>query len=116
MVGKDSHRRCLAASVPLVTACVGFLLVSGVASWAHTGANSTTSAQAQDARFGPSLQFDARGVEIGSWVRGFIQQVRMNWLMPSDEGNGHVVLTFYVSKDGALWHTRLHKKGVRFDV
>ena len=41
MVGKDSHRRCLAASVPLVTACVGFLLVSGVASWAHTGVGST---------------------------------------------------------------------------
>jgi TonB family protein len=57
------------------------------------------------AEFGP-LQFDTKGVEFGPWVRRFIAQVKRNWesIMPfaAMTNRGHVVVTFYVHKDGSL--------------
>jgi TonB family protein len=57
------------------------------------------------AEFGP-LQFDTKGVEFGPWVRRFIAQVKRNWesIMPfaAMTNRGHVVVTFYVHKDGTL--------------
>jgi TonB family protein len=53
--------------------------------------------------FGP-LQFDTKGVEFGPWVRRFIAQVKRNWIVPyaAMSMKGHVVITFYVHKDGSL--------------
>jgi TonB family protein len=57
--------------------------------------------QIQD--FGP-LQFDTKGVEFGPWIRRFISQVRRNWFVPmaAMTMKGHVVITFYVHRNGAL--------------
>ncbi len=53
--------------------------------------------------FGP-LQFDTKGVEFGPWIRRFISQVRRNWFVPmaAMTMRGHVVITFFVHKSGAL--------------
>jgi len=55
------------------------------------------------AEFGP-LQFDTKGVEFGPWVRRFIAQVERNWIVPyaAMSMKGHVVITFFVHKDGSL--------------
>jgi TonB family protein len=57
--------------------------------------------QAQN--LGP-LQFDTKGVEFGPWIRRFVAQVRRNWFVPMAAMTlrGHVVLTFYVHRNGAL--------------
>src|SRR5437899_11262998 len=54
-------------------------------------------------QIGP-LQFDTKGVEFGPWVRRFVAQIRRNWNVPEAAffSKGHVVITFYVHKDGAL--------------
>ncbi len=54
--------------------------------------------------FGPALQFDTKGVEFGPWVRRFIAQIKRNWVIPyaAMAFSGHVVLTFYVHKSGAI--------------
>jgi outer membrane biosynthesis protein TonB len=51
-----------------------------------------------------AIQFDSKGVDFGSWLRRFEQQVRRNWLIPQSAAvlSGHVVLTFYVHKNGAI--------------
>ena len=51
-----------------------------------------------------AIQFDAKGVDFGSWLRRFEQQVRRNWFIPKSAEmlSGHVVLTFYVHKNGAI--------------
>jgi TonB family protein len=50
------------------------------------------------------LQFDTKGVEFGPWIRRFVAQVRRNWFVPmaAMSMRGHVVLTFYVHRNGAL--------------
>ena len=55
-------------------------------------------------QFGPSIQFDTKGVEFGPWVRRFIAQVKRNWLVPyaAMAFKGHSVVTFNVYKNGAL--------------
>ena len=55
-------------------------------------------------QYGPSIQFDTKGVEFGPWVRRFIAQIRRNWFIPyaAFSMHGNVVLTFYVHTDGAL--------------
>ncbi|MBI4477896.1 MAG: TonB family protein [Acidobacteria bacterium] len=55
------------------------------------------------AGMGP-LQFDTKGVEFGPWVRRFVAQIKRNWFIPyaAMSLRGHVVLTFYVHKDGTL--------------
>jgi len=58
---------------------------------------------APDANF-PSIQFDAKGVEFGPWLRRFIAQIRRNWFVPyaAMTMKGHVVVTFNVHKDGRI--------------
>jgi TonB family protein len=50
------------------------------------------------------LQFDTKGVEFGPWIRRFVSQVRRNWFIPyaAMTMRGHVVLTFFVHRNGAL--------------
>ena len=52
----------------------------------------------------PTIQFDSKGVEFGPWIRRFIAQVKRNWMIPyaAMSMRGHVVLTFYVHKDGRI--------------
>jgi len=54
--------------------------------------------------FGPSIQFDTKGVEFGPWLRRFIAQIRRNWFVPyaAMSLRGHVVLAFKVHKDGTI--------------
>ena len=55
-------------------------------------------------QFGPSIQFDTKGVEFGPWIRRFIAQIKRNWLVPyaAMAFKGHTVITFNVHKSGAL--------------
>jgi len=54
--------------------------------------------------FGPSIQFDTKGVEFGPWLRRFIAQIRRNWFVPyaAMSLRGHVVLGFKVHRDGSI--------------
>lgn len=54
--------------------------------------------------FGPSIQFDTKGVEFGPWLRRFVAQIRRNWFVPyaAMSLRGHVVLSFKVHKDGTI--------------
>jgi TonB family protein len=54
--------------------------------------------------FAPSIQFDTKGVEFGPWLRRFVAQIRRNWFIPyaAMSMRGHVMLTFYVHKDGRI--------------
>lgn len=54
--------------------------------------------------FGPSIQFDTKGVEFGPWIRRFIAQIKRNWNVPyaAMSFHGHVVVTFNVHKDGRI--------------
>ncbi len=47
----------------------------------------------QEQDFGPSIQFDTKGVEFGPWLRRFVAQVRRNWIIPyaAMSMRGHVV-------------------------
>ena len=51
-----------------------------------------------------AISFDSKGVDFGSWLRRFEQQVRRNWFIPQSAMmlHGRVILTFYVHKNGAL--------------
>jgi TonB family protein len=55
-------------------------------------------------QFGPAIQFDTKGVEFGPWIRRFVAQIKRNWFIPYSAMSlrGHVVVTFYVHKDGAI--------------
>jgi TonB family protein len=57
-----------------------------------------------DQQAAPSIQFDTKGVEFGPWLRRFIAQIRRNWFIPQAAMSfrGHVVITFYVGKDGRI--------------
>ena len=59
----------------------------------------------------PSIQFDAKGVEFGPWLRRFIAQIRRNWFIPyaAMTMKGHVVVTFYVHKDGRITDLQVMK-------
>jgi len=54
--------------------------------------------------FGSTIQFDTKGVEFGPWIRRFVAQVKRNWFIPyaAMSMRGHVVLTFYVHRDGSI--------------
>jgi TonB family protein len=64
---------------------------------------SFSNDKGQVQNLGP-LQFDTKGVEFGPWIRRFVAQVRRNWFVPMAAMSlrGHVVLTFYVHRNGAL--------------
>ncbi len=57
-----------------------------------------------DQDFAPAIQFDTKGVEFGPWLRRFVAQIRRNWFVPESAmfQKGHVVITFYVGKDGRI--------------
>ena len=61
--------------------------------------------------FGPSIQFDTKGVEFGPWLRRFIAQIRRNWFVPyaAMSLRGHVVLSFRVHKDGTITDLQVMK-------
>jgi TonB family protein len=54
--------------------------------------------------FGPSFQFDSKGVDFGSWLRRFRDQVYRNWLIPyaAMALHGHTVLRFTIHRDGSI--------------
>jgi TonB family protein len=58
----------------------------------------------QDQNLGESIQFDTKGVEFGPWLARFVAQVRSNWMIPQAAMSmrGHVVITFFVHKDGRI--------------
>jgi TonB family protein len=64
-----------------------------------------------DGQFGPSIQFDTKGVEFGPWLRRFIAQIKRNWFIPyaAMSLRGHVVITFYVHKDGRITDLTVRK-------
>ncbi len=59
--------------------------------------------------FEKSIQFDSKGVDFGPWLRRFIAQIRRNWNIPmaAMTMHGHVVVTFYVGKDGRISELRV---------
>jgi len=59
----------------------------------------------------PDIQFDSKGVEFGPWLRRFRAQVMSNWLVPETAMflHGHVVLQFYVHKDGSITELKVVK-------
>jgi TonB family protein len=59
----------------------------------------------------PSIQFDTKGVEFGPWLRRFVAQIRRNWFVPyaAMSMRGHVVVTFFVHKDGRITDLRVAK-------
>lgn len=64
-----------------------------------------------DQDFAPSIQFDTKGVDFGPWLARFIAQIRRNWFIPyaAMSMRGHVVITFYVGKDGRITELRVLK-------
>ncbi len=54
--------------------------------------------------YGPDIQFDAKGVDFGSWLARFRSQIYRNWFIPyaAMSMSGNVVLTFNVHMDGTL--------------
>ena len=52
----------------------------------------------------PTISFDSKGVDFGPWLARFVAQVKRNWLIPyaAMTMRGHVVLTFYVHRDGRI--------------
>ena len=57
------------------------------------------------------VQFDSKGVEFGPWLRRFRAQIYRNWFIPyaAMTMKGHVVLTFYVQRDGRITELRVLK-------
>ena len=57
----------------------------------------------------PDIQFDAKGVEFGPWLRRFVAQVKRNWIVPQAAWTqkGRVVIQFYVLKDGTILDIRV---------
>jgi TonB family protein len=61
--------------------------------------------------FGPSIQFDSKGVDFGPWLRRFIAQIRRNWFVPyaAMSLHGHTVLTFVVHRDGSITDLQIQR-------
>lgn len=59
----------------------------------------------------PSIKFDTKGVEFGPWLRRFVAQIRRNWFVPyaAMSMRGHVVVTFFVHKDGRITDLKVAK-------
>ena len=70
----------------------------------YAKSDSLQNVQANNGDFGPSIQFDSKGVEFGPWLRRFQAQIYRNWFVPyaAMSLHGHVVLTFFVHKDGSI--------------
>ena len=65
---------------------------------------SFSNLQGSSREFGPFINFDSKGVEFGPWIARFVAQVRRNWFIPmaAMTMRGHVVVTFFVHKDGRI--------------
>jgi TonB family protein len=74
----------------------------------YTGGESLQNVQG-DGDYGPSIQFDTKGVEFGPWLRRFVAQIKRNWFVPyaAMSLHGHVVLQFNVHKDGSISDIRV---------
>jgi len=61
--------------------------------------------------FGPSIQFDTKGVDFGPWLRRFVAQIRRNWFVPyaAMSLRGHVVLSFKVHRDGSITDLQINQ-------
>ena len=72
--------------------------------WRYVDREAFDNPQGGGGQYGPSIQFDTKGVEFGPWIRRFVAQVKHNWIVPyaAFAMQGHVVITFFVHKDGAL--------------
>ncbi len=70
----------------------------------YVGQESFDNPEGGASAYGPWIQFDAKGVEFGPWIRRFVAQIKRNWFIPyaAMVMKGHVVLTFYVHKDGTI--------------
>jgi TonB family protein len=55
------------------------------------------------------IQFDAKGVDFGPWLRRFRAQIRRNWLIPqvAELARGRVVVQFVVLRNGSLIEMRI---------
>ncbi len=64
-----------------------------------------------DQQLHQSIQFDTKGVEFGPWIRRFVAQIRRNWIVPQAAMvlRGHVVITFFVHKDGRITDLQIIK-------
>jgi TonB family protein len=69
----------------------------------YTGGDSLQNVQG-NGDFGPSIQFDSKGVDFGPWLRRFKAQIYRNWDVPYAAMlmHGHVVLSFNVHRDGSI--------------
>ncbi len=54
--------------------------------------------------FAPSIQFDTKGVDFGSWLRRFKAQIERNWFIPmaAMTMKGHVAVTFFIDRNGRI--------------
>jgi TonB family protein len=54
--------------------------------------------------FGPSMQFDTKGVDFGPWLKRFRTQVYKNWMIPyaAMSLHGHTTLRFTIRRDGTI--------------
>ena len=54
--------------------------------------------------FAPSIQFDTKGVDFGSWLRRFKAQIERNWFIPmaAMTMKGHVSVTFFIDRNGRI--------------
>ena len=61
--------------------------------------------------FGPSIQFDTKGVDFGPWLRRFVAQIRRNWFVPyaAMSLRGHVALSFKVHRDGSITDLQINQ-------
>ena len=57
------------------------------------------------------IQFDAKGVDFGPWLRRFVAQVKRNWFVPQAAMimKGHVVITFNIHRNGAITDIEVKK-------
>jgi TonB family protein len=80
----------------------------------YAKSDSLQNVQAGNGDFGPSIQFDSKGVEFGPWIRRFQAQIYRNWFVPyaAMSLRGHVVLSFYVHKDGTITDLQVLKPSV----
>jgi TonB family protein len=57
------------------------------------------------------IQFDAKGVDFGPWLRRFVAQIKRNWLIPqvAEISRGRVVTQFAVLRNGMIVELRVVK-------
>ena len=84
-----------ARAVVLAFACGFAIALAGAARPPQVEAQSGTD-------FSSYVQFDAKGVDFGPWLRRFVAQLKRNWLVPLApmSQKGHVPVTFSIHKDG----------------